>query len=63
MVPKVANPTEVQGHVRERIAYIEEMLAQLGQVARAEREDMLAYLLDMAYEEAREAARRADMKD
>lgn len=58
MVPKVIKASEGPVSVRERIAYIEEMLAQLGQVARSEREEMLVYLLDMAYEEAREAARR-----
>lgn len=58
MVPKVVNASDGPASVRERIAYIEEMLAQLGQVARSEREEMLVYLIDMAYEEAREAARR-----
>lgn len=58
MVPKVVHPSEIPGPGRQRIAYIEEMLAQLGQVARAEREEMLVYLIDMAFEEARDAARR-----
>lgn len=59
MVPKVVNASEVPGTVRERIAYIEEILAQLRHVARSEREDLLVYLIDMAYEEARDAARRS----
>lgn len=58
MVPKVVHSPETTGRIRERIAYIEEMLGQLAQVARAEREELLVYLIDMAYEEARDAARR-----
>ncbi|MBB4066713.1 hypothetical protein [Gellertiella hungarica] len=59
MVPKVANTPDGKGEVRERIAYVEHMLAQLAVVARAEREDMLGYLIDMAYEEARDVSRRS----
>lgn len=36
----------------ERISYIKQMLAELSQVARAERADLLAYLLEMAFTEA-----------
>lgn len=37
---------------RERISYIKQMLGELAHVARAEKEDMLVYLLEMAYTEA-----------
>lgn len=40
------------GSSRENIAYIRQMLAELAQVARNERTDMLAYLLEMAFTEA-----------
>ena len=36
----------------ERISYIKQMLAELAQVARAERTELLAYLLEMAFIEA-----------
>jgi hypothetical protein len=36
----------------ERISYVKQMLAELSQVARAERADLLAYLLEMAFTEA-----------
>lgn len=58
MVPKVANLSQPPGSVRERMVYVEEMLSQLRQVARSEQEEMLVYLIEMAYEEAREASRR-----
>ena len=48
-------------HGRRRIEtldYIEAMLAQLRSMAQAERFDMLAYLIEMAYLEAGDAARR-----
>jgi hypothetical protein len=40
------------GSGRENIAYIRQMLAELAQVARNERADLLAYLLEMAFTEA-----------
>jgi hypothetical protein len=40
------------GSSRESIAYIRQMLAELAQVARKERADLLAYLLEMAFTEA-----------
>lgn len=40
------------GASRENIAYVRQMLAELAQVARNERADLLAYLLEMAFTEA-----------
>lgn len=40
------------GSSRENIAYVRQMLAELAQVARNERADLLAYLLEMAFTEA-----------
>jgi hypothetical protein len=40
------------GPSRENIAYVRQMLAELAQVARNERADLLAYLLEMAFTEA-----------
>jgi hypothetical protein len=40
------------GSGRENIAYVRQMLAELAQVARNERADLLAYLLEMAFTEA-----------
>lgn len=40
------------------IAFLQQMLGQLAQVARGQKEGMLTYLIDMAYEEAGEALRR-----
>ncbi|MGV3551869.1 MAG: hypothetical protein ACO1PQ_19015 [Rhizobium sp.] len=40
------------GPSRENIAYIRQMLAELAHVARNERAEMLAYLLEMAFTEA-----------
>lgn len=37
---------------RENVAYIRQMLAELAQVARNERAELLAYLLEMAFTEA-----------
>ncbi|MDH6268983.1 hypothetical protein M2360_004403 [Rhizobium sp. SG_E_25_P2] len=36
----------------ERLSYIKQMLAELSQVARAERADLLVYLIEMAFTEA-----------
>ena len=58
MLPKlVQSPTEKYG-TDEKIAYIQQMLVELAGVARAEGADMLGYLLDMAYEEARDVRKR-----
>lgn len=40
------------GTSQDNIAYIRQMLAELAQVARNERADLLAYLLEMAFTEA-----------
>jgi hypothetical protein len=40
------------GSSRENIAYVKQMLAELAHVARKERADLLAYLLEMAFTEA-----------
>lgn len=40
------------GSSRENIAYVRQMLAELAHVARTERAEMLAYLLEMAFTEA-----------
>lgn len=40
------------GSGQENIAYVRQMLAELAQVARSERADLLAYLLEMAFTEA-----------
>lgn len=40
------------GSSRENIAYVKQMLAELAHVARRERADLLAYLLEMAFTEA-----------
>jgi hypothetical protein len=37
---------------RENIAYVRQMLAELAHVARNERAELLAYLLEMAFTEA-----------
>jgi hypothetical protein len=45
-----------------RITYIWKMLAELRQVAAAERADMLCYLLEMAYIEAGETQKRYNVR-
>lgn len=40
------------GAHRENVGYIRQMLAELANVARKERADLLVYLLEMAYTEA-----------
>lgn len=40
------------GSTHENIAYIKQMLAELAHVARREKAEMLAYLLEMAFTEA-----------
>lgn len=49
---------DVYGQNEEGIAFLQQMLGQLSQVARGQKEGMLTYLIDMAYEEAGEALRR-----
>lgn len=50
------------GSSRENIAYLRQMLAELAQVARNERADLLAYLLEMAFTEASDLlSRRSDI--
>jgi cytosine/adenosine deaminase-related metal-dependent hydrolase len=43
-----------RGTSQDHIGYIRQMLAELAQVARNERADLLAYLLEMAFTEASE---------
>ena len=50
----------IYGHKEDDIAFLQQMLAQLSQVARGQKEGMLSYLIDMAYEEAGEALRRKE---
>jgi hypothetical protein len=62
MQPRIENVitmiarAESDGHnstdARERISYIKQMLAELSQVARGEGEELLVYLLEMAFTEA-----------
>jgi hypothetical protein len=40
------------GASRENIGYVRQMLAEMANVARRERADLLVYLLEMAYTEA-----------
>lgn len=58
MVSKVEIPSSGDGQKLERIAFTQQMLIQLSQVARADQEDMLSYLIDMAYEEASDIIKR-----
>jgi hypothetical protein len=58
MLPSSAQTTADKGKSDEKIAYIQQMLAELGVVARTEGAEMLCYLLDMAYEEARDVRKR-----
>lgn len=58
MSPRFGSPSDRRSQQREKILYIQQMLAQLSAAARAEEQDMLSYLIDMAYEEARDALKR-----
>ncbi len=58
MVPRIADRTEAPAQPKAGLTYIQEILGQLAIVARKEREDVLAYLIEMAFEEARDAAQR-----
>jgi 3-keto-L-gulonate-6-phosphate decarboxylase len=52
MIAKAESGTPISAASMERISYVKQMLAELSQVARAERADLLAYLLEMAFTEA-----------
>ncbi len=41
-----------QARTEQKIAYVRQMLGELGIVARSENADMLCYLIEMAYLEA-----------
>lgn len=49
---------DVYSQNEDGIAFLQQMLGQLSQVARGQQEGMLTYLIDMAYEEAGEALHR-----
>lgn len=49
------------GGPREAAFYIKSAIQELSMLARAQRLDMLGYLLDMAHLEAEEAARRVPL--
>lgn len=59
MLPRFVQPPTDKDGTKEKLAYIQQMLVELAGVARAEGADMLGYLLDMAYEEARDVTKRA----
>lgn len=52
MIARAESGSHFSAASMERIFYIKQMLAELSQVARAERADLLAYLLEMAFTEA-----------
>lgn len=56
--PRPAQTPSDKSKGEEKIAYIQQMLAELSVVARSEGADMLGYLLDMAYEEAVDLRKR-----
>lgn len=58
MSPKFGNPGDLSSQSQQKITYIQQMLGQLAVVARSEKQDMLSYLIDMAYEEARDVLKR-----
>nr|WP_316653613.1 hypothetical protein [uncultured Gellertiella sp.] len=58
MVAKLERIAIVTKKATEKVEFVQQMLGQLAQVARAEQEDMLGYLIDMAYEEAGDALKR-----
>lgn len=58
MLPRLVPPPSDNTRTEEKIAYIQQMLVELASVARAEGADMLGYLLDMAFEEARDLRKR-----
>lgn len=52
MIARAESGSGISPSSQERISYIKQMLGELSQVARAERADLLAYLLEMAFTEA-----------
>lgn len=50
------------GPSRENIAYLRQLLAELAHVARNERAEMLAYLLEMAFTEASDLLNERSVK-
>ena len=52
MIARAESRGQISTASMERISYVKQMLAELSQVARAERADLLAYLLEMAFTEA-----------
>jgi hypothetical protein len=59
MIPsRPAQSPSDKSKAEEKIAYIQQLLAELSVVARAEGADMLGYLIDMAYEEALDMRKR-----
>lgn len=58
MSAKFGSPGDLRSQSLEKVTYIQQMLGQLSAVARNEKQDMLAYLIDMAYEEARDVLKK-----
>ncbi|MBL0374833.1 hypothetical protein JJB09_22730 [Rhizobium sp. KVB221] len=52
MIAKANSDSPLPRGTLERISYIKQMLAELSQVARTERAELLVYLLEMAFTEA-----------
>lgn len=62
MSEKLDNGKAGNGGSRENISYLRQMLAEMANVARKERADLLVYLLEMAYTEASDIiAARSDV--
>jgi hypothetical protein len=58
MVVKLESGNAHSPTTMERISYIKQMLGELTHVARAEKADLLVYLLEMAFTEASELINR-----
>jgi hypothetical protein len=52
MIARAESVSQISAASKERISYIKQMLGELSQVARAERAELLVYLLEMAFTEA-----------
>jgi hypothetical protein len=52
MIARAESNGHISAEAKERISYIKQMLAELSQVARSEGEELLVYLLEMAFTEA-----------
>lgn len=52
MSEKTENGRAGSGAYRDNIGYVRQMLAEMANVARKERAELLVYLLEMAYTEA-----------